>query len=147
MNLSPTTFDFNLDSIDENLYWLNGSENRRITSKLFQALTQVYKCVVCQHTFKTQSGLIEHKCQNELNVNLQKSNIVKYHQCYVCGMTFYQDVVNMKHKLHKCHHCVRRFKMVSTLETSNAEATENSVKVMETENYIISIDKDLQKYI
>ena len=62
-------------------------------------------------------------------------------------MTFYQDVVNMKHKLHKSHRCVRRFKMVSTLETNISEATENSVKVLETENYIVSIDKDLQKYI
>ena len=52
--LKPNLIIGDLDSIDNNLFWLGNNGVSKTSSRLlFQALTKTYNCVVCLKKFKT----------------------------------------------------------------------------------------------
>ena len=140
MSLSATTCDIDLDSIDNNLFWLgnDGASTRPSSRLLFQALTQSYNCVVCHKKFKTQVSLIEHKCQKKLS-------------CDICAMTFHQEFElkyhKMMHKPHQCETCGRRFRLKSSLTHHSKSHTEEIILIQIEEQNSKLIDAELQKYI
>ena len=139
MSLSATTCDIDLDSIDDNLFWLGNNGVSKTPSRLlFQALTKTYNCVVCLKKFKTPANLIEHECQKKLS-------------CDICAMTFHQEFElmyhKMKHKPHQCETCGRRFRLKSSLTHHSKTHIEEIILIQAEEQNSKLIDADLQKYI
>ena len=85
MFLPSTSFDVDLDSVDEKLFWLDTFE-RRISSSssmLLKALTVSYKCPICDTDFTKQANWIQHTCvqrkthnnQAKINASATQSNV------------------------------------------------------------------------
>ena len=73
MFLPSTSFDVNLDSLDEKIIWLDTFE-RRISAAspmLLKALTVSYKCPICDTDFTKQANWIQHTCVQRNNHNNQ----------------------------------------------------------------------------
>ena len=85
MFLPSTSFDVDLDSLDEKIIWLDTFE-RRISSSssmLLKALTVSYKCPICDTDFTKQANWIQHTCvqrkthnnQAKINASATQSNV------------------------------------------------------------------------
>ena len=85
MFLPSTSFDVDLDSLDEKIIWLDTFE-RRISSAspmLLNALTVSYKCPICDIDFTKQANWIQHTCvqrkthnnQAKINASATQSNV------------------------------------------------------------------------
>ena len=85
MFLPSTSFDVDLDSLDEKIIWLDTFE-RRISSSspmLLSALTISYKCPICDTDFTKQANWIQHTCvqrkthnnQAKINASATQSNV------------------------------------------------------------------------
>jgi len=91
MFLPSTSFDVDLDSLDEKIIWLDtfkrriiGSSKLSPSSMLLNALTVSYKCPFCDTDFTKQANWIQHTCVQRKNVggvndqakiNATKSNV------------------------------------------------------------------------
>ena len=85
MFLPSTSFDVDLDSLDEKIIWLDTFE-RRISAAspmLLKALTVSYKCPICDTDFTKQANWIQHTCvqrkthnnQAKINASATQSNV------------------------------------------------------------------------
>ena len=85
MFLPSTSFDVDLDSLDEKIIWLDTFE-RRISAAspmLLKALTVSYKCPICDTDFTKQANWIQHTCvqrkthnnQAKINTSATQSNV------------------------------------------------------------------------
>ena len=85
MFLPSTSFDVDLDSLDEKIIWLDTFERRISTSSpmLLKALTVSYKCPICDTDFTKQANWIQHTCvqrkthnnQAKINASATQSNV------------------------------------------------------------------------
>ena len=85
MFLPSTSFDVDLDSLDEKIFWLDTFERRISTSSpmLLSALTISYKCPICDTDFTKQANWIQHTCvqrkthnnQAKINASATQSNV------------------------------------------------------------------------
>ena len=73
MFLPSTSFDVDLDSLDEKIIWLDTFERRISASSpmLLKALTVSYKCPICDTDFTKQANWIQHTCVQRKNHNNQ----------------------------------------------------------------------------
>ena len=85
MFLPSTSFDVDLDSLDEKIIWLDTFERRISASSpmLLKALTVSYKCPICDTDFTKQANWIQHTCvqrkthnnQAKINASATQSNV------------------------------------------------------------------------
>ena len=83
MFLPSTSFDVDLDSLDEKIIWLDTFERRISSSMLLKALTVSYKCPICDTDFTKQANWIQHTCvqrkthnnQAKINASATQSNV------------------------------------------------------------------------
>ena len=85
MFLPSTSFDVDLDSLDEKIIWLDTFERRisASSSMLLKALTVSYKCPICDTDFTKQANWIQHTCvqrkthnnQAKINASATQSNV------------------------------------------------------------------------
>ena len=83
MFLPSTSFDVDLDSLDEKIIWLDTFERRISSSMLLTALTVSYKCPICDTDFTKQANWIQHTCvqrkthnnQAKINASATQSNV------------------------------------------------------------------------
>ena len=85
MFLPSTSFDVDLDSLDEKIIWLDTFERRISASSpmLLSALTISYKCPICDTDFTKQANWIQHTCvqrkthnnQAKINASATQSNV------------------------------------------------------------------------
>ena len=85
MFLPSTSFDVDLDSLDEKIFWLDTFERRISVSSpmLLKALTVSYKCPICDTDFTKQANWIQHTCvqrkthnnQAKINASATQSNV------------------------------------------------------------------------
>ena len=85
MFLPSTSFDVDLDSLDEKIIWLDTFERRISVSSpmLLRALTVSYKCPICDTDFTKQANWIQHTCvqrkthnnQAKINASATQSNV------------------------------------------------------------------------
>ena len=93
MFLPSTSFDVDLDSLDEKIIWLDtfkpfkrriiGSSKLSPSPMLLNALTVSYKCPFCDTDFTKQANWIQHTCvqrkthnnQAQINASATQSNV------------------------------------------------------------------------
>ena len=93
MFLPSTSFDVDLDSLDEKIIWLDtfkpfkrriiGSSKLSPSPMLLNALTVSYKCPFCDTDFTKQANWIQHTCvqrkthnnQAKINTSATQSNV------------------------------------------------------------------------
>ena len=98
MFLPSTSFDVDLDSLDEKIIWLDTFE-RRISAAspmLLKALTVSYKCPICDTDFTKQANWIQHTCVQRKNHNNQAKINASATQSNVKAATDDIEVIEVK---------------------------------------------------
>ena len=135
MFLASTTFDVDLDSLDQKLYWLdcyysnnNKARLHHSSPMLLKALTVSYKCPICDTDFTKQANWIQHTCIKKDVPN------------------------NATHQTAKSNAQDTEVKVIEVIQrpTGSQEATPSQESNVVFESELINhdaIDNELQKYI